>query len=316
MKKEKATFQIQIPAKLILFGEWAVLDGYSALGCSVGKYFTAELTPKEDASSLTLESHEVSFDWHDIEEKVPPFLERTSSILKSLFKNPLILKGHVLKLYRNWKLSEGLGSSSALYLALSCLEKNFSQSEARSKTLTEEAVQLRKKLVAYQGSGSGFDILLQSVGTFLKAEIKNDSVFMEKVSLKIPEEILFVHTGKKMKTDVALKEQRGYSSFSKDLGQSCEEFLLNQDWQKTIYQHNKCLEKMGVVPNFVKELKDSWIEKKWIRELKTTGAGGGDTLMLFINPCKRPELEADLTQRGFWLEEAPLGVPGALETNL
>lgn len=307
MKKEKATFQIQIPAKLILFGEWSVLDGYPALGCSVGKYFSAELIPKEDPTSLTLESHEVCFDWSNLNDKAPPFLERTSSILKSLFKNPLILKGNILKLYRNWKLSEGLGSSSALYLALSCLERHYSQ---------EDAIELRKKLVEYQGSGSGFDILLQSLGGFMKAEIKTDSVCLEKISMKIPEEILLVHTGKKMKTDVALKEQRDYSSFSKALGHSCEEFLLNQDWQKAIRQHNTCLEKMGVVPNFVNELKNTWLEKKWIQELKTTGAGGGDTLMLFINPCKRPELEADLTQRGFWLEEAPLGVPGALETNL
>lgn len=345
MKKETAIFQVQIPAKLILFGEWAVLQGYPALGCSVGKYFNAELIPQEiPSSAINIESEEVFFTWEDIYQKSPPFLEKTCSILSYLFENPFELKGHTLRLIRNWKLSEGLGSSSALFLALAILKGHRDQKhplghldpqkratpllsllrpevlQIPEKSSPPSAAELRKQLVDFQGSGSGFDLLLQACGGFLSARIDGDKTEMKKENLVVPEEILFVHTGKKMKTDLALgdfKDKKdALADYSKVIGKSSEDFLAHKDWPKTMREHDVCLKKMGVVPNFVQELKEHWLEKKWITELKTTGAGGGDTLMLFINTCKRPELEADLLKKGYWLEEASLGVKGALESNL
>lgn len=175
---------------------------------------------------------------------------------------------------------------------------------------------LRNSLVRFQSTGSGFDALIQAMGGFVTATLDGEKVNAQNINLEIPEEIIFVHTGKKMKTDQAIEELKKNESLLKDfckiLGKSSEDFLVTRDWQKTMHEHSRVLEKMGVVPSFVRELKDTWTKKKWLNELKTTGAGGGDTLMLHINTCKRPELEADLAEKGFWLEEAPLGVPGAL----
>jgi len=321
VKRETAIFQVQIPAKLILFGEWAVLQGYPALGCSVGKYFNAEFTAQESPSSaIHIQSEEVFFAWEDLYQKAPPFLEKTCSILTYLFEDPFVLKGHTLKLIRNWKLSEGLGSSSALFLALALLKGHREgQDDLERGPPPPSATDLRKQLVDFQGSGSGFDLLLQACGGFLSASIDGDKTEIKKEALQLPDEILFVHTGKKMKTDLALGDfkdrKEALADYSKVIGKSSEAFLAHKDWPKAMREHYDCLNKMGVVPHFVQELKELWTDKKWITELKTTGAGGGDTLMLFINTCKRPELEADLLEKGYWLEEAPLGVKGALESN-
>ncbi len=335
MKNETAIFQVQIPAKLILFGEWAVLQGYPALGCSVGKYFSAELTPQDSSSStLNIASEEVFFEWEDLYQKAPPFLEKTCSILSYLFDDPFELRGHTLRLIRNWKLSEGLGSSSALFLALAMLKGHRDPQKRATpllgllnpevlnlseKSPVPKASKLRKQLVDFQGSGSGFDLLIQACGGFLSARIDGDNCEIKNEEIAIPDEIIFVHTGKKMKTDLALGDfkdkKEALADYSKVIGKSSENFLIHKDWPKAMREHYVCLKNMGVVPHFVQELKDQWIEKKWITELKTTGAGGGDTLMLFINTCKRPELEADLLKKGYWLEEASLGVNGALQSN-
>ena len=63
VKNVKVSFQVQIPAKLILFGEWGVLKGYSALGCSVGKYFECKVE-EADTQNLIIESPEISFEWN------------------------------------------------------------------------------------------------------------------------------------------------------------------------------------------------------------------------------------------------------------
>jgi mevalonate kinase len=320
---EKVIFQAQIPAKLILFGEWGILQGHPALGCSVGKYFKVKLTENSSPKEFVIECPEAKYVWNKNAEP-PEFLKNTRKILEFLFNAPSeIFAGKRLHLERNWDLSDGLGSSSALFLSLLLLQEKFAEKTTNSqagryKTSLDDghavANSYRKKLIEFQKAGSGIDIVIQALGGFQKVEGEKN-LRISRQDIEIPEEILLVHTGKKMKTDQALAKQKNTPEFraiAKDIGASCSKFLEDKDWEKAISTHSNLLQKLGVVPSFISDLKAFWQEKKWIKNLKTTGAGGGDTLLLYINACSRPELEADIRSKGFSLEEALLGVKGVL----
>ncbi len=298
-------FHSRIPAKLILFGEWGVLKNYPAFGVALDKYFEClledceQVDKKKDTEGLQILSPECTFHWKNDTEKAPEFLKNSQEILLYIFKNPLkALNRKKLTLKRNWDLSEGLGSSSALFLSLLLLEqKILFQKNHFSK---EEILNFQKKLVEFQGGGSGFDLLIQACGGFLKTNP------LEKLKTELPPELLLVHTGQKMKTSEALKSmpQNIHEKIFSEIGKSTENFFKNQNWELCIHEHFELLKRLGVVPPFVISLQEEWVEKKWISCLKTTGAGGGDTLMLWTRAEYKKELLNDLKTKGYWIENA------------
>lgn len=298
----------RIPAKLILFGEWGVLKNYPALGVTLDKYFESTLEGSHE-DGLKIESPESFFHWkietkenNLTETEAPEFLKNSQQALRFIFKEPLkVLNKKKLILKRNWELSEGLGSSSALFLSLLILEqKVFFEKNSFNKN---DLYTFQQKLRDFQGSGSGFDLLLQACGGFTRANP------LEKYQTKLPPELLFVHTGQKMKTQEALKKIPSSTKTLHDkilfeIGKSTENFLAKQNWEICIHEHFELLKMLGVVPSFVLALQKEWIEKKWITCLKTTGAGGGDTLMLWTRLENKKELLHDLKKRGYWVETA------------
>jgi mevalonate kinase len=290
----------RIPAKLILFGEWGVLKKYPALGVALDKYFVSTIEETHE-EGLFIESPECTFHWKEKESKAPEFLKTTQEALLFIFKNPFeVLNKKKLKLVRNWKMSEGLGSSSALFLSLLLLRHKLLFE--KNKINFEDILSFQQKLIEFQGGGSGFDLLIQACGGFVRVNP------LKKQILHLPPELLFVHTGNKMKTHEALETlykspNSLHDKIFSEIGKSTENFLSQQNWEICIHEHFELLKMLGVVPDFVLALQKEWVEKKWISSLKTTGAGGGDTLVLWTNPDYKKELLQDLIQKGFWIDE-------------
>jgi mevalonate kinase len=297
-------YHSRIPAKLILFGEWGVLKNYPALGLALDKYFECTLEEGEK-EGLEINCPECFFYWKkdDDNEKdeAPEFLKNSQEVLRYIFNDPLkVLNKKKLTLKRNWDLSEGLGSSSALFLALLILEQKILFQ--KNKFSQKEILSFQKKLIEFQGGGSGFDLLIQAYGGFVKINSSESNPLPS----KLPPELLLVHTGKKMKTTEALQRisQDLHEKVFSEIGKSTENFFKNQNWELCIHEHFELLKMLGVIPPFVLSLQNEWVEKKWISCLKTTGAGGGDTLMLWTRTEHKKELLNDLKTKGYWIESA------------
>ncbi|MBS1985224.1 MAG: hypothetical protein JST16_13725, partial [Bdellovibrionales bacterium] len=83
----------------------------------------------------------------------------------------------------------------------------------------------------------------------------------------------------------------------------------NHDWIDTMDEHAELLQKLGVVPEAIASARQNWINKSWVHALKTTGAGGGDALLVWIEPEFERELSADIQSRGWWLSPHAIGAP-------
>lgn len=299
MKNENHSFHIKIPAKLILFGEWAVLDGKAALGLPLQKYFELTATP-HSARSLIISSPEASFEWKEPQQQAPEFLKKAQKILNFLFKDPFHeLENWQLHFERKWPLEEGLGSSSALFLSLARFY------EFVTKKPESSPLELRKKIIEYQKSGSGFDLLIQA-SHYPCALFWEEQNILENFPLEKAPELVFFHTGQKLKTEVALKnpspEQKQKLSFL--ISESTNNFLKNQNWQAAIESHYQALLDSKLVPEFIQELKSELINKKLITTLKSTGAGGGDTLIAYSPLDKHEELIQVLEEKKYWIEKS------------
>ncbi|MEI7441694.1 MAG: hypothetical protein WCK43_08730, partial [bacterium] len=122
--------------------------------------------------------------------------------------------------------------------------------------------------------------------------------------IEFPQELVLIHTGRKMKTNEALKNREPNERILSEIGKSTENFIKYRNWEVCIHEHYELLKMLGVVPDFVSSLKDEWIEKDWITCLKTTGAGGGDTLMLWTKLEYQEALLKEIKQKGYWIESA------------
>lgn len=289
-------YHTQIPAKLILFGEWGVLKGYPALGVALEKFFECRLE-ESSKEGLQIESPEYIFHWIKKEEKAPDFLINTQEALNHIFQKPLHkLNKKKLILKRNWKLSEGLGSSSALFLALLSLDQKLFKNKTHFSK--NDLYSFQQQLIHFQKGGSGFDLLIQACGGFLKTTLNE----IDREKIELPKELLLIHTGHKMKTNEALKNREPNERILSEIGKSTENFFKHQNWEVCIHEHYELLKMLDVVPDFVSSLKDEWSEKGWITCLKTTGAGGGDTLMLWTKTKYQETLLKDIKQKGYWIE--------------
>src|SRR5262249_31907507 len=117
---------------------------------------------------------------------------------------------------------------------------------------------------------------------------------------KWPDNLFVVHTQKKLCTQNALSQISLKSTALKKISRSTELFLEHENWQQSILEHAQSLEELGVVPSFVKEAQKEWQRQNLVLASKTTGAGGGDALLLLINPDKKEILSADLKKRGWY----------------
>jgi mevalonate kinase len=302
------------PGKVILFGEWAVLEGGPgvAMACPPRLRIDWKVpdVPIEDATLLVRgDGHMALWDPNIPLEKqvhIPKFLLKTLGLIESMMRlDPLsetaFRRGGELRIERSWPLDAGLGSSSAIMAVL--LELVAPERERVEKWhLGRESIRR-----AQGGAASGLDLAAQLRGGTVS--LSGDRP--RPLNLEIPPQILFLRGGgEKADTTTFVKENRVPQDARRKLGKSCEMFLETRDWKRALEEHGQILAECDLWPQALREARETWRSKGFVSAMKSCGAGGGDTWMLWCEEDKRNALEAEVTKRNWKLEAAQVSQDG------
>lgn len=294
-------YRAQVPGKLVLFGEWAVLQGAPALAVAVSAQFTLDYDSRGEFA-VQIKSPEGDHLFASLHDSV--LQSKFAWFLKVFHYFMLPEKGRYT-LHRDWRLSEGLGSSSAVFLSLRGLSHILQGRDPQdSLALWQHA---SPELRVLQGGGSGIDLATQIFGGTIC--LRKDQV--ETLNLKFPPQLRLLHTGHKFTTADELQKRTLSLSQYRTLEQSTESFLLKFDWPLAIEGHNVALKELGVFTPEIQALENEWKSLGYIDHLKTTGAGGGDTLLTLIRPEAEDKFRQAAKDKGFWFSQRTWQVPGA-----
>lgn len=297
------------PAKLVLFGEWAVTKGFPAIATTLNKRFSATFNPVDfnkanEKPYLNLKAGLDNFYWFGQIVPISHFFYTVTQCLESLDYQHL-LPGEIF--YNcEWDIAEGLGSSGASFLSTFLLaahhiKKDISKNELFEKVFTNYSNTIHDK-------ASGLDIA---------AQINGNSIYFNKgniqsIKIEFPKNLLVIHTGQKLDTNLMLDSIYPPKMFCDKISASVDDFLATRNWEKAIQEHHKHLHTLGVVPDIINNTLKLWKKNNWIHAAKTTGAGGGDALLVLANEDKINSLHASIKELGWWIQEAAFEAPGAI----
>jgi len=295
---------LSCPAKVILFGEWAVLHGHACVGTSLKRRMriSLEKNSNQAESGIQISSGNEQCFLDEKNTVTPDFFKFASDVIRILNskQDESLFNGHKIKFDCGWNIHEGLGSSSAVALLL-CAAHDFIKYK---KVLPPDEIYSHYVATlksAQKGLGSGFDLMIQLFGNSIKKEYNKVSSHL----LQFPPELRLVHTGLKMKTQTQLSNSRFHEkSFIECIAKSSENFLSSANWDTAIAEHHKALSAQGLVPTEILQAFEHWRSKNWVNTLKTTGAGGGDALMVLINPQHENKWKEDLAKKTWYVQEA------------
>ncbi len=295
--------KISVPAKIMLVGEYAVMEGYHSLSLALDKKLEVTVVEStENFSKITSSLWEFPFCFTEISELKSYDNILTQAVGQAL-KNINLPCFFNLSITSNFSVSSGFGSSSALRLAvISALRSFFAKQELPQEkhwSLAEEAYLLQK---GYQGRASGYDVLTQKVGGIVsfKNPEKNWPGIWEKLdwNMSLLEKNLHIYTGGKgaptkeaiTKTDLwlvknKLKEKffqsseklyKSLCSFFTEANEGCYEKVI-----QGVAEHRKILLGSPDFPQHIETFlsKIPGFDQTW--SYKTTGSGGEDALLFF-----------------------------------
>lgn len=292
------------PAKIVLFGEWAVLEGAPGIAMAVPPrlkaLWKASTSPSEESVVLVRGDGEMAL-WDprkpikDQKNHIPDFLEKAVAILSSLMmRSPEarseLLKGGELRLERGWPLEFGLGSSSAI---VACLLEIFCKSMERIAKWQMGREILRD---VQGGRASALDLAAQLRGSFVAV---SDHKPKPLCNIYLPKEICFLHAGSKADTSKLISERPLSMQQIQDLGKSAEAFLSSGDWLKAIHEHAAILNESSLWPAPIREARQQWRQKGWIEDMKSCGAGGGDTWLIWCQESKQDWIRKSCEDKGW-----------------
>ncbi len=285
---------LSVSAKLILFGEWGILNGFTGVGCTLNKTFSTTIETQNKAElCLQTSTHEEVFNSESILHYQDSFFKFFLGGAQCMAKNwPQDLLHHKIKLNCNWNHKEGLGSSSAALLNGALVF----QPEALHTPLLlwEKLLPCLQELQG--GKGSGFDLALHIFGGAL-AFRKNKPA--ESLNIEFPKQLFLLHSGKKWDTSVELKSRKFDPAFFEAMGKVSETFIQNKNWQESISEAHLHLQKAGIISFEQNEtMNNIKIQSKSDLVWKTCGAGGGDSLLCW---SQNPEAVMNEAKAfGFW----------------
>lgn len=291
------------PAKVILFGEWAVLDGGLALALPLNARLRLQIRDLH-------EGDEIRFRSDSIDEKKTAtlsangelsdaFFQLAADVLRELRPNLDGCRDREFIFQRDWRLSEGLGSSSAVIATL--LKALLPQSEQDQSPLNYWRRGLEILHRRLSPRASGLDLAVQIFDAPVSMRAKTPELWNPP---EIPAELQLIHTNDKLSTQDALRKVAPRKDALDEIATSTQNFFDDHDWERAITRHARALEKLGVVPANIREALDDWQTRKWIRSGKTTGAGGGDALLVLVNPLQRRNFDEDLRARGWYFNQS------------
>lgn len=308
------------PGKVILFGEWAVLEGGPGVAMACPPRLRVDWkvpdAPIEDATLLVRgDGHMALWDPNvplDKQNQIPAFLVKTLRLIESMMMlDPLseaaFRRGGELRIERSWPLDAGLGSSSAIMAVL--LELVSPERERVEKWhLGRESIRR-----AQGGAASGLDLAAQLRGGTVS--LSGDRP--RPLSLEIPRQLMFLRGGgEKADTTAFVKENRVPQDARRKLGKSCEKFLETRDWIQALDEHSQILADCDLWPVSLREARQKWLSSGLVSAMKSCGAGGGDTWVLWCEDEKREALEQEVAERNWKIEAPQVSQEGCRRENL
>jgi mevalonate kinase len=278
--------RVSAPAKLILFGEWAVTLGGTAVGTCLEPRFLLEHKASQDFFC--------DFCGVVDQKSAELFFQRVLESLKQESRG-------VWQTRMEFRADEGLGSSSAL---IACAAK------VRHPKISEHELWLSAQRVIREVQNPKASAMDAGLQIFGGSQVLRHKDQWQGIQLSRPNGLEVIHTGQKISTAEALAKTHVTNNWAERVSESVERFLVSRDWKQAIEDHWSLLKEAGLVAETWRARVDQWIQWGWILAGKTTGAGGGDALLVLINPAQRREFEAEMGRLGYWVSKAGWESPG------
>ncbi len=284
--------------KLLLFGEYAVIDGAKSLAIPCKKGQSLEIKPHR-GSDLIWECYDQHGDlWFEAQISLYDFSsvrtsdEGTSKFIQKLLKGAVRYNTEFLNKWNGFKainridfpITWGLGSSSTLINNVA----NWAQINP---------FHLHFKI----SSGSGYDIACAEAEGPITYQLQEDTLNYQEIDFNpdFLSNIYFVYLGNKQSSESAIyhysKNVKRRKALAKQVSTLTEKALTDKtlaDFMSTMDAHEALLSK-ELNMTCVKEKNFSDFEGS----VKSLGAWGGDFVMV-ASPQKKEELEAYFTAKG------------------
>ncbi len=311
-------FSASCPGKIVAFGEWAVLKGSPALGLSVKPRFTigSRVIKAEKSSeglTATLSSCWVDkpllIDFNNSTQQIPKEWEFAHGVLNHYIK-PKDLKrlriSHIdFHINCQWSPKDGLGSSSALVACFIGLKNSLFKNKNSSAFTKQDFFDGRKLIRKLQKSrASGLDLATQLWGGAVKLNKQNTVLPLKKLTL--PKDLCILHTGQKFSTAKKVNSLFKKLDFYRSIQISTHNFFKSSqktnDWIQAILSHHIVLSQHeSIVPIDIAKIQNTCLKNKYVRAIKTTGAGGGDALLCVVNKANYSKFKSYAKAQGFIL---------------
>lgn len=293
---------------MILFGEWAVVDGGPGVASALGSRFDVDIFADDSHAGYAFASSDGErTELASLDTLPDGYFAFAARAVAALAKRRATSRwrGRTLRFRREWRIDEGLGSSSALVVALCALDRAL-HGEARpaATALWRHAREILRETQSPRASG--LDVAAQTLGGHVLLEGDEP----HPIQLEIPRALHVLHTGQKMSTAKALRDMAPPAEALDQLRTSTRAFLRERQWSRAIDEHFEVLQTMGVVPADIAALRSEWQRRGWISTLKTTGAGGGDALLVWAPDGIGEPLRREVEARGWWWGQRNFGAEG------
>jgi len=263
------------PGKLMLFGEHAVVYGYSCIVTNVSSNVYVEI---EESSDLKIEAPGVK-DLSFVKETLRLFCEKYR-VSDNLF----------IKTSSDETLKYGLGSSSAVTVALIKVLSQYYKINISKKDIFNLGYSVVRKV---QGVGSGFDIASAVYGGTIY--FVSGGKVIEPLSIK---NLLLVigYSGIKASTTKIVKDLKPNFKIFDEIKNVVEEAkitLINSNWKRTgelMNENHKLLQELGVSTEKLDAMCLAAVTAGSYGA-KLSGAGGGDCMIALVSKEKKEQVE-------------------------
>jgi len=283
------------PGKLMLFGEYAVLDGHPALAMCLDRRIACEAELMPGSRLLRIESEMVFPE--PIELPMDSLASDSSPLPQLRLLWPVLRArapkqgGLSMRFSAGFPPTWGLGSSSASTLAAAGALRAL-QGEATEGTAIFDEVRSAQR--ALQGAASGYDVATQLLGGYV-VFADTGVPRMERLSPPASVELNWIvaWTGRKADTgdmirEVASRFEVGHSLYD-DIGALAERGVANllagnvEALGHDLSAGQALLDTLGAVPSELARLVERLQQSPAVLGARLSGAGGGDCVLILAS---------------------------------
>jgi D-glycero-alpha-D-manno-heptose-7-phosphate kinase len=292
-------------------------EGGLVLNATINRYAYGTLRPRED-QSITIHSHDYGSSLELAPDETPVFdgkLDLAKAAIRRFTGNDQV--GFDLVLHSNAPPGSGLGSSSAMMVALIGVLKEFRNVPVTDYELAELAHAVEREELGIRGGRQ--DQYAATFGGFNFIELYGDHVVVnplriaEDIVLELEHNLVLCYTGSTRQSDHIIEDQM--SRYERGDGDATAGLIAQK--QLASQMKNALLQRR--LEDFGELLHTAWEAKKRMSERistnrieelytaaraagaiggKVTGAGGGGYLLLYCGQDRKHEVAARMRELG------------------